>query len=195
MAWHEGQTCEEYDSDIDGVLVESWQQMTPQEREEAKGKKGLEPPWIHHQVTRLGREAARQEAARQEAARQEAARQEAARQEAARQEAARQEAMARREETRRQEAERQKALADAEALKRKHAADNKASLATVKIIAKTCPNKGCGAHIQKINGCDHMTCKSLRPFRPSADRPQAPNAISTSAGPLFKCTLTVVIID
>ena len=144
MAWHEGQTCEEYDSDIDEALAEARRQKTLQERKEAKGKKGLGPPWIYHQATSLVRE----QTARQEAVRQEA----------------------RREEARRQEAARQKALADAEALKRKHALDNKASLDTVKSIAKTCPNKSCGAQIQKIDGCDHMTCKCMPLLRSSADR-------------------------
>lgn len=72
MAWHEGQTCEEYDSDMDEVLAEARRQMTSQERKEAKGKRRLGPSEIYRQVTRLRREAARQEAARQDAARQDA---------------------------------------------------------------------------------------------------------------------------
>ncbi|QRV87120.1 RING finger protein [Ceratobasidium sp. AG-Ba] len=37
----------------------------------------------------------------------------------------------------------------------------KASGKWLKKNAKTCPNKGCGRWIEKIEGCDHMTCKSL----------------------------------
>ena len=121
MAWHAGQTCEEYDSDIEEALAEARrQQEALQERTKAKE-----------------REARRQKEIAAEAARQKAAR--------------------------------QKALADAEALKRKHAMDNKASYAVVKGMSKTCPNKKCGAQIQKIAGCDHMTSRYLSPFRYSAD--------------------------
>lgn len=36
--------------------------------------------------------------------------------------------------------------------------DEEASLAKVKSLSVKCP--GCGANIQKIDGCDHMTCKT-----------------------------------
>jgi E3 ubiquitin-protein ligase RNF14 len=35
----------------------------------------------------------------------------------------------------------------------------KASENVIKKKYKTCPNKGCGYHIEKIGGCDHMTCE------------------------------------
>ena len=44
-------------------------------------------------------------------------------------------------------------------LKRQWQQDEAASLATIAWISKTCPNAGCKSPIQKIDGCDHMTCK------------------------------------
>ena len=130
MAWHTGQTCEEYDSGFEKTLAEARRQEALQERKEAKEK-----------------EAGRQQEIAAEAARQEA-RKQAARREAAKQKVAR-----------------EKALANAKALRHKHAMDNQASHATIKRIAKTCPNKQCGAQIQKINGCDHMMCRYLTPLQ------------------------------
>jgi len=36
-----------------------------------------------------------------------------------------------------------------------------ASEVEVKRVAKICPNKACGARIEKISGCNHMTVSSL----------------------------------
>jgi hypothetical protein len=98
MAWHTGQTCEEFGSDIKEILDEALRQKALQERKDAEE-----------------REAKRQQEIAAEATRQEAAR--------------------------------QKAPADVATLKRRHAIDNKASLATVKDIAKTCPNLSCRVKI------------------------------------------------
>jgi hypothetical protein len=41
---------------------------------------------------------------------------------------------------------------------RRKRAEERASERLVKQIAKSCPGPGCGARIQKNEGCDHMTC-------------------------------------
>jgi hypothetical protein len=42
---------------------------------------------------------------------------------------------------------------------RRKRAEERASERLVKQIAKSCPGPGCGARIQKNEGCDHMTCE------------------------------------
>jgi hypothetical protein len=41
-------------------------------------------------------------------------------------------------------------------------AQEKASQAALAQLAKKCPGKRCGYNIQKIDGCDHMTCSKCR---------------------------------
>ena len=38
--------------------------------------------------------------------------------------------------------------------------DEQASQITITRISKECPGPGCGRRIEKIEGCDHITCKS-----------------------------------
>ena len=38
------------------------------------------------------------------------------------------------------------------------------SLATVRKISKPCPGANCGINIDKIAGCDHVTCESNTPY-------------------------------
>jgi hypothetical protein len=45
---------------------------------------------------------------------------------------------------------------------RRKRAEERASERLVKQIAKSCPGPGCGAKIQKNEGCDHMTCGCSR---------------------------------
>jgi hypothetical protein len=176
MAWHEGQTCGEYDDEVDRAEKPTDHTRRMREHSELRLKEAE-----HELNAVMEREMTLQE--RKETERRGPRLQQAMKAKAAREEAGREEAG--REEARREEV-RQKALANAEALRRKHYRENKASLATVKSIAKTCPNMGCGAQIQKIAGCDHMTCKCLSPSRPSADSRQVRNVGPTSAGRLFK---------
>ena len=54
--------------------------------------------------------------------------------------------------------------------KRRGREDEDATVALVGRISKPCPNEECGARIQKIEGCDHMTCTLLpSPFSANTD--------------------------
>jgi hypothetical protein len=46
---------------------------------------------------------------------------------------------------------------------RTHNIENEASNAVIQETTKQCPGEGCGVPIEKNNGCDHMTCQTLRP--------------------------------
>ena len=41
-----------------------------------------------------------------------------------------------------------------------HVEEEQASERTIKETTKKCPGEGCGASIEKNEGCDHMTCKA-----------------------------------
>ena len=58
----------------------------------------------------------------------------------------------------------QRNLAQAEptTTRRQRQQDERASERLVNTIAKQCPGMGCGARIEKNNGCDHMTCSHCR---------------------------------
>ena len=43
----------------------------------------------------------------------------------------------------------------------KNGIDEEMSVRTIAKTTKTCPGAGCGAHIEKSRGCDHMTCELL----------------------------------
>ena len=44
------------------------------------------------------------------------------------------------------------------ASEKRHKEEEAASEATVVQISKLCPGESCGYHVEKISGCDHMTC-------------------------------------
>ncbi|KAF2724547.1 hypothetical protein K431DRAFT_217879 [Polychaeton citri CBS 116435] len=45
---------------------------------------------------------------------------------------------------------------------RKARDEEAASVKVINEVSKLCPGKGCGWRIQKIDGCDHMTCRRCR---------------------------------
>lgn len=40
--------------------------------------------------------------------------------------------------------------------------EHNATVATVEAISRLCPNKKCGARIQKVGGCSRMTCTNCK---------------------------------
>ena len=52
-----------------------------------------------------------------------------------------------------------KTCAESRAGQRKKADKEDETIALVAKISKKCPNANCGANIQKVSGCDHITCK------------------------------------
>jgi hypothetical protein len=54
--------------------------------------------------------------------------------------------------------QRMAAVASLENLRRVKHEDKAATMAEVARSSKVCPKKGCGAHIQRVQGCSHMQC-------------------------------------
>ena len=74
-------------------------------------------------------------------------------------------------------------------LKRK---EEEASKVTIEKTTKKCPKRTCGANIEKIDGCDHMTCKitlQARLIGDSADLQQARNVDMSFVGFVYVITI------